>query len=104
MGSINTIYTWDFRCRQQLMENMRDRRQGANGKANDAGRDPQTARRIRDQHADRRTSGRTLFEAALEDQELFNALQNEDALKELLDDPVAARSKSVRALVTAGQI
>ena len=31
---------------------------------------------------------RILFEAALEDQELFNALQNEDALKELLDDPV----------------
>jgi RNA polymerase sigma-70 factor, ECF subfamily len=22
VGSINTIYTWDFRCRQQLMENM----------------------------------------------------------------------------------
>jgi RNA polymerase sigma-70 factor (ECF subfamily) len=24
-SSINTIYTWDFRCRQQLVENMRDR-------------------------------------------------------------------------------
>jgi RNA polymerase sigma-70 factor (ECF subfamily) len=23
-SSINTIYTWDFRCRQQLVENMRD--------------------------------------------------------------------------------
>jgi hypothetical protein len=32
---------------------------------------------------------RVLFEAALEDQELFNALQNEDALRELLDDPVS---------------
>jgi hypothetical protein len=32
---------------------------------------------------------RILFEAALEDQALFNALQNEDALRELLDDPVA---------------
>lgn len=31
---------------------------------------------------------RMLFEAALEDQELFNALQTEDALKELVDDPV----------------
>lgn len=31
---------------------------------------------------------RILFEAALDDQDLFNALQNEDALKELLDDPV----------------
>lgn len=31
---------------------------------------------------------RILFEAALDDQELFNALQNEDALRELLDDPV----------------
>jgi hypothetical protein len=31
---------------------------------------------------------RILFEAALDDQALFNALQNEDALKELLDDPV----------------
>jgi hypothetical protein len=32
---------------------------------------------------------RVLFEAALEDQELFNALQNEDALRELLADPVS---------------
>lgn len=32
---------------------------------------------------------RILFEAALDDQELFNALQNEDALRELLDDPVS---------------
>src|SRR5271156_606225 len=24
-GSINTIYAWDFRCRQQLAESMRDR-------------------------------------------------------------------------------
>ena len=31
---------------------------------------------------------RILFEAALDDQELFNALQNEDALRELLEDPV----------------
>ncbi len=31
---------------------------------------------------------RMLFQAALEDQELFNTLANEDALKELLDDPV----------------
>jgi hypothetical protein len=31
---------------------------------------------------------RVLFEAALEDQELFNALQNEDALRELLADPL----------------
>lgn len=30
-----------------------------------------------------------LFEAALDDQELFNALQQEQALKNLLDDPVA---------------
>ncbi len=42
---------------------------------------------------------RILFEAALEDQELFNALQNEDALKELLDDPVL-RDQVRRALVT----
>jgi len=27
-GSINTIYTWDFRCRQQLMESMREREKG----------------------------------------------------------------------------
>ena len=25
VSSINTIYTWDFRCRQQLAENLRDR-------------------------------------------------------------------------------
>lgn len=30
---------------------------------------------------------RALFDAALEDQELFDALQNEQALKELFDDP-----------------
>lgn len=30
-----------------------------------------------------------LFEAALEDQELFNALQNEEALRDLLADPVS---------------
>lgn len=40
---------------------------------------------------------RILFEAALDDQELFNALQNEDALKELLDDPVS-REHARRAL------
>jgi hypothetical protein len=41
---------------------------------------------------------RVLFEAALEDQDLFNALQNEDGLKELLDDPVL-RDQARRALV-----
>ena len=45
---------------------------------------------------------RILFEAALEDQDLFNALQNEDALKELLDDP-ALRDQARRALVTPGK-
>lgn len=39
---------------------------------------------------------RRLFEAALEDQELFDALQQEQALKELLDDPVS-REKVRRA-------
>ena len=24
-GSINTVYTWDFRCRQQLIESLRDK-------------------------------------------------------------------------------
>jgi len=28
-SSINTVYTWDFRCRQQLMDSMRDREKGA---------------------------------------------------------------------------
>jgi len=32
---------------------------------------------------------RVLFEAALEDQALFNALENEDALRELLEDPLS---------------
>jgi hypothetical protein len=40
---------------------------------------------------------RMLFEAALDDQELFNALGNEDALRELLDDPVS-RDQVRRAL------
>jgi Domain of unknown function (DUF4384) len=45
---------------------------------------------------------RILFEAALEDQDLFNALQNEDALKELLDDPVL-RDQVRSVLVTPAQ-
>jgi RNA polymerase sigma-70 factor (ECF subfamily) len=27
-SSINTVYTWDFRCRQQLIEHMRDQEKG----------------------------------------------------------------------------
>jgi hypothetical protein len=42
-----------------------------------------------------------LFEAALEDQELFDALQNEDALRELLADPVS-REQIRQALRPAG--
>ncbi len=42
-----------------------------------------------------------LFEAALEDQELFDALQNEDALRELLADPVS-REQIRNALQPAG--
>jgi hypothetical protein len=42
---------------------------------------------------------RILFEAALEDQDLFNALQNEDALRELLADPVS-REQVRKALET----
>jgi hypothetical protein len=45
---------------------------------------------------------RILFEAALEDQDLFNALQNEDALKELVDDPVL-RDQVSSVLVTPAQ-
>jgi hypothetical protein len=41
-----------------------------------------------------------LFEAALEDQELFNALHDEDALRELLADPVS-REQVRRALADA---
>lgn len=35
------------------------------------------------------TERKTLFEAALDDQELFDALQKEQALRDLLDDPVS---------------
>lgn len=42
---------------------------------------------------------KALFEAALEDQELFNALQEEQALKDLLADPVS-RAQLQRALET----
>jgi cytoskeletal protein RodZ len=35
------------------------------------------------------TERQTLFEAALDDQELFDALQKEQALRDLLDDPVS---------------
>ncbi len=42
-----------------------------------------------------------LFQAALEDQELFDALHNEDALRELLDDPVS-REQIRQALQPAG--
>ena len=47
----------------------------------------------------------TLFQAALDDQDLFNALQNEDALRELLADPVAraqARMALSRGSARAG--
>jgi hypothetical protein len=43
---------------------------------------------------------KALFEAALDDQELFNALQQEEALKELLADP-ASRSQIQQALAEA---
>jgi hypothetical protein len=43
---------------------------------------------------------KALFEAALDDQELFDALQQEEALKELLADP-ASRSQIQRALTQA---
>jgi PHD/YefM family antitoxin component YafN of YafNO toxin-antitoxin module len=43
------------------------------------------------------TERKTLFDAALDDQELFNALQDEEALKELLADPVT-RAQLQRAL------
>src|ERR1700686_5762816 len=41
-----------------------------------------------------------LFEAALDDQELFDALQQEEALKELLADP-ASRNQIQQALIEA---
>ena len=43
---------------------------------------------------------KALFEAALDDQELFDALQQEEALKELLAEP-ASRSEVQRALAEA---
>ena len=43
---------------------------------------------------------KTLFEAALDDQALFDALQQEQALKELLSDPVS-RNQIQAALVGA---
>jgi Domain of unknown function (DUF4384) len=43
---------------------------------------------------------KALFEAALDDQELFDALQQEEALKELLADP-ASRNQIQQALIDA---
>jgi len=43
---------------------------------------------------------KALFEAALDDQELFDALQHEEALKELLADPVS-RNQVQQALAKA---
>ena len=43
---------------------------------------------------------KALFEAALDDQELFDALQQEEALKELLADPIS-RSQIQQALTEA---
>jgi len=40
---------------------------------------------------------RQLFEAALDDQELFDALQGEQALKELLDDPISRQQVRLAA-------
>jgi Domain of unknown function (DUF4384) len=45
-----------------------------------------------------------LFEAALEDQDLFNALHNEDELRELLADPVSREQiRQALELVAAGR-
>ena len=57
VNSINTIYTWDFRCRQSLMESM----DAAGEKsAHDPGRDPQIAGRVRDQHTHRTRARRAV--------------------------------------------
>jgi len=46
-----------------------------------------------------------LFAAALDDQELFNALQDEQTLKELLEDPISRRQiqQAVQETAAAGQ-
>src|ERR1019366_1981650 len=71
-AAMNTIYTWDHRCRKKLLGGY------ATGTLT-----------TEEQQA--------LFAAALEDQELFDALAREQSLRDLLRDP-AARAHLLAAL------
>ena len=87
---VNTVYSWDYRCLQRLKDLLAERWAFVSG---GGGRD---ARAIRSTcwagyatdslgEAERNE----LLRAALDDQELFDALVEEEGLRELLHDPAA---------------
>ncbi len=98
--SINTIYTWDSRCRKQLLALMGGRwgttiPQAGEDKKKTVEKDSIMAtswEHLLGGYATNTLTDeekRQLFEAALNDQALFDALADEEALKVMLADPEA---------------
>ena len=95
-ASINTVYTWDSRCRKELLERM--------GGSWEIMR-PDEARKLLGGYATGTLTPeeqQQLFAAALEDQELFNELAQEQVLRETLDDP-GARAELLAAVTERKQ-
>ena len=85
-AAINTIYTWDHRCRKNLL--------GRDGRGLGAAQamNREEIRKLLGGYATGTLTPeeqQALFAAALEDQELFDALGREQALRDLLRDPAA---------------
>ena len=85
-ASINTIYTWDFRCRKHLLR--------TDGRRLGAEVTPDEVRALLGGYATGTLTPeeqQRLFDAALQDQDLFDELAREQALKEAFDDPAVRR-------------
>jgi len=90
--ALNTLYTWDFRCRKQLIETLG----GDWEMKSDARRYPEliggyaTGTLTEAERA-------ILFEAALDDQEIVRPTGERAGMKELLDEP-GAKQRLIAAL------
>ena len=85
VAAINTIYTWDHRCRKNLLEAM-------GGSWEPQAMSPEDIKKLLGGYATGTLTAeeqQALFAAALEDQELFDALAREQALRDLLSDPAS---------------
>ena len=98
VAAINTIYTWDHRCRKNLLEAM-------GGSWEPQAMSPEDIKKLLGGYATgtlTEAEQQALFAAALEDQELFDALANEQPLRDLLTDP-AARATLLSSLGYPGE-